>query len=112
MQITAYQIVQFILIGIILVYLIYYVYTILFDKKYQPKAWQDAVKKGHVSKRLQKLEKNYPDKVIIEEQGLRDGLQNENGIYPVEKKLEVIDALVAAGATRLGCSVSVDLFEE
>jgi len=63
MQITAYQIVQFILIGIILVYLIYYVYTILFDKKYQPKAWLDAVKKGHVSKRLQKLEKNYPDKV-------------------------------------------------
>ena len=63
MQITAYQIVQLVLIGIILVYLIYYVYTILFDKKYQPKAWQDAVRNGRISKSLQKLEKNYPDKV-------------------------------------------------
>jgi hydroxymethylglutaryl-CoA lyase len=43
----------------------------------------------------------YPDKVIIEEQGLRDGLQNENGIYPLEKKLEVIDALVEAGIKRI-----------
>lgn len=63
MQITLYQIVQIILLGIILVYLIYYVYTVLFDKKYQPKAWQDAVKNGRISKQLQKLEKNYPDKV-------------------------------------------------
>ncbi len=43
----------------------------------------------------------YPDKVIIEEQGLRDGLQNEKVIYPVEKKLEVIDALVEAGMKRI-----------
>lgn len=63
MQITLYQIVQIILLGIILVYLIYYVYTVLFDKKYQPKAWQEAAKNGQISKQLQKLERNYPDKV-------------------------------------------------
>jgi O-methyltransferase len=63
MQITLYQLVQIILLGIILVYLIYYVYTVLFDKKYQPKAWQDAVKKGLVSAELRKKESRYPDKV-------------------------------------------------
>jgi O-methyltransferase len=63
MQITLYQLVQIVLLGIILVYLIYYVYTVLFDKKYQPKAWQEAVKQGSVSKKLQKAERNYPDKV-------------------------------------------------
>jgi len=51
------------LLGIILFYLIYYVYTILFDKNYQPKAYQAAVKHGSVSQVLKKAEKNYPDKV-------------------------------------------------
>jgi len=63
MQISLYQIVQMVLIAIILVYLIYYVYTVLFDKKYQPRAWQEAVKRGQVTKTLQKTENNYPDKV-------------------------------------------------
>jgi len=63
MQITLYQIVQVVLLGIILFYLIYYVYTILFDKNYQPKAYQLAVKKGEVSAVLRKVEKKYPDKV-------------------------------------------------
>lgn len=63
MQITLYQLVQVILLGIILIYLVYYVYTVLFDKKYQPKAWQDAVKKGNVLRSIQKVEKSYPDKV-------------------------------------------------
>lgn len=38
MKITLYQIVQIVLLSIILFYLIYYVYSILFDKNYQPKA--------------------------------------------------------------------------
>jgi O-methyltransferase len=63
MQITLYQLVQIVLLGIILVYLIYYVYTVLFDKKYQPKAWQDAAKKGLISPGLKKTETRYPDKV-------------------------------------------------
>jgi len=65
MQISLFQIVQAVLLGIILVYLIYYVYTVLFDKKYQPKAWQEASKNGSISKSLQKAERNYPDKVRV-----------------------------------------------
>ncbi len=43
----------------------------------------------------------YPDQVILEEQGLRDGLQNEKVIVPVEKKLELIDELADAGIKRI-----------
>ena len=63
MQITLYQIVQVVLLGIILFYLIYYVYSVLFDKNYQPKAYRAAVKNGEVSDTLRKYEKKYPDKV-------------------------------------------------
>lgn len=63
MQITLFQIVQVVLLGIILFYLIYYVYSILFDKNYQPKAYKAAVKNGRISLKLRKYEKKYPDKV-------------------------------------------------
>ena len=43
----------------------------------------------------------YPKKVVIEEQGLRDGLQNETKLVSTEKKLEIIDALVDAGVKRI-----------
>ena len=39
----------------------------------------------------------YPQNIIIEEQGLRDGLQPETVMVPTPKKLAVIDTLVAAG---------------
>ena len=44
---------------------------------------------------------HYPDRVIIEEQGLRDGIQNEKRIIPTDRKLELIDALIDAGVTRI-----------
>jgi len=44
---------------------------------------------------------NYPEKVIIEEQGLRDGLQNEKALVPLEKKLALINAVVQAGVKRI-----------
>ncbi len=44
---------------------------------------------------------NYPKNVIVEEQGLRDGLQSEKEIYPLEKKLELIDEIAAAGIKRI-----------
>ena len=44
---------------------------------------------------------NYPGSVVIEEQGLRDGLQSEARVVPTEKKLEIIDALVEAGVQRI-----------
>jgi len=44
---------------------------------------------------------NYPKKVIIEEQGLRDGLQSEKALVPKERKLELINAVVDAGVKRV-----------
>ncbi len=43
----------------------------------------------------------YPQRVVIEEQGLRDGIQGETSFVPTVKKLEIVDALVAAGLTRI-----------
>jgi len=43
----------------------------------------------------------YPKQVIIEEQGLRDGLQNEKTLVPHEKKLELINAVIDAGVKRV-----------
>ncbi len=39
--------------------------------------------------------------IILEEQGLRDGLQTQTQIVPTRKKLEYIDRLVAAGLSRI-----------
>ena len=43
----------------------------------------------------------YPKEVLIEEQGLREGLQSEKTIVPTEKKLELINAVVDAGLKRV-----------
>lgn len=43
----------------------------------------------------------YPKKVTITEVGPRDGLQNEKGEVPTAGKVELIEGLVAAGATRI-----------
>jgi O-methyltransferase len=57
-----YQIIQLILLLIIFAYLLYYAYTLLFERKYQPKGWKKAVKEGKVSKELMKAERKYRDK--------------------------------------------------
>ena len=44
---------------------------------------------------------SYPTKVVIEEQGLRDGLQSEEKVVPTAKKLEFIDILIDAGVQRI-----------
>jgi hydroxymethylglutaryl-CoA lyase len=49
-----------------------------------------------------------PKAVIIEEQGLRDGLQNEAKVLPTEKKLEIIDAMIDAGVKRIQVASFVD----
>jgi len=43
----------------------------------------------------------YPSEVIIEEQGLRDGLQSESTLISTEQKLAAIDRLVGAGLRRI-----------
>ena len=42
-----------------------------------------------------------PERIVIEEEGLRDGLQNEKRIFSVEEKLRFIHDLEAAGVKRL-----------
>jgi hydroxymethylglutaryl-CoA lyase len=44
---------------------------------------------------------NYPKKVVIEEQGLRDGFQSEKKLVPLEMKLSHIDSLIEAGLKRI-----------
>jgi len=44
---------------------------------------------------------HYPTHVVIEEQGLRDGLQPEKIIIPTDKKLELINAVADAGVKRI-----------
>jgi hydroxymethylglutaryl-CoA lyase len=43
----------------------------------------------------------FPERVVIEEQGLRDGLQPEKVIIPTERKIELINAVADAGVQRI-----------
>jgi len=43
----------------------------------------------------------YPPTIVIEEQGLRDGLQGENLLIPTARKLELIEAIADAGLKRI-----------
>ncbi len=44
---------------------------------------------------------SYPPKIVIEEQGLRDGLQSEKPFMPTDKKLEIIGVVADAGIKRI-----------
>ena len=44
---------------------------------------------------------DYPKSVVIEEQGLRDGLQGEDKVVPTAKKLEIINAMIRAGIKKI-----------
>lgn len=57
-----FQIIQVALLLIIFAYLLYYLYTLLFDKSYLPKAWKKSLKEGRVSKELASAEAKYRDK--------------------------------------------------
>lgn len=43
----------------------------------------------------------YPPNIVIEEQGLRDGLQGENLLIPTARKLELIETIADAGLKRI-----------
>ncbi|MGD8992148.1 MAG: hydroxymethylglutaryl-CoA lyase [Desulfobacterales bacterium] len=51
---------------------------------------------------------SYPSGVVIEEQGLRDGLQSEQKLVPTAKKLELIDVLIDAGVRRIQITAFVN----
>ena len=44
---------------------------------------------------------SYPPKIVIEEQGLRDGLQIEKPFIATDKKLEIIEVIADAGIKRI-----------
>ena len=44
---------------------------------------------------------SYPPKIVIEEQGLRDGLQSEERFVPTDKKVEIIGLVADAGLKRI-----------
>jgi hydroxymethylglutaryl-CoA lyase len=44
---------------------------------------------------------SYPKNIVIEEQGLRDGFQNEKKFVPTAKKLEIIGVIADAGIKRI-----------
>ena len=51
---------------------------------------------------------SYPPYIVIEEQGLRDGLQNQKKSVPTVKKLEIIGMLADAGIKRIQVTSFVD----
>ena len=56
-----FNIIQLGLLAILLAYFLYYVYTMLFEKSYQPLQWKTELKKGSISKELKKAERKYKD---------------------------------------------------
>jgi len=63
MGVPVFQLLNFSLILIVLVIFIRFMWDVFFDNNYKPAGWQHAVQEGMISKRLQQLERNYPDKV-------------------------------------------------
>ena len=59
---TTLNIIQLVLLGILIAFGIYYVFSTFFSKEYQPLLWREFVKKGLIGSKLQKLERKYKDK--------------------------------------------------
>ncbi|MCK4638123.1 MAG: hypothetical protein KAT33_01760, partial [Bacteroidales bacterium] len=62
-SVSIFQIINISLIALVLFFLIKYLWSIFFDKNYQPVVWTYKIKSGEISKELIRLEKNHPDKV-------------------------------------------------
>jgi len=93
MKISLFQIINYSLILLVLVLFIRYIWDVLFDRNYQPVAWQLARKEGRLTQILKKLERNYSDKVRFfnwwfqVERLKRDGIPGafaELGVYKGE----------------------------
>ena len=91
-----------ILVLVVLILLVRYAWGIFFDRNYRPVEWDYARKNGMISRELDKLERNYPDKVRFYnwwfqvERLKRDGVPGdyaELGVYKGEsaKILHLMD---------------------
>jgi O-methyltransferase len=58
-----FELISIALLLLVLILLVRYTWGIFFDTNYRPVEWENARKKGLISKELNRLERNYPDKV-------------------------------------------------
>lgn len=65
MHLPVLQLVNFVIILVVLVFLIRYSWDIFFGETYEPPAWEKARKDKQLSPELLKFSKNYPDKVRL-----------------------------------------------
>jgi O-methyltransferase len=65
MHLPLFQLFNFSIILIVLIFLVKYVWDMFFGETYEPPAWEKARKDGHISRELLKLSRNYPDKVRL-----------------------------------------------
>jgi len=63
MNLTPFQIINFLIILVVLALIIRYAWGVMFDKNYQPDDWQAEVKAEKIPLSLIRLEKQYADKV-------------------------------------------------
>ncbi len=90
MHFPLFQLINFSIILVVLIFLIKYVYDIFFGETYAPPAWTKAIKSGLISRDLLKLVRNYPDKIRFHtiwlqvQRVLSEGIQGdfaELGVY-------------------------------
>jgi len=90
---TLFQIISAALVLLVIILLVRYAWGIFFDKNYRPVEWEHARERGLVSNELDRLERNYPDKVRFfnwwfqVERLKRDGIAGdfaELGVYKGE----------------------------
>ena len=65
MHFPLFQLFNFAIILIVLIFLIKYVWDMFFGETYEPPAWEKARKEGIISRELLKASRNYPDKVRL-----------------------------------------------
>jgi len=63
MPVSIFQIINFTIIFVVLIFLLRYAWGMFFDDSYEPAEWAHQKKQGKISRDLLKLEKNYADKV-------------------------------------------------
>jgi O-methyltransferase len=62
MEMSIFNIIQLFLLAILVIFGIYYFYSELFGRNYEPLIWKEEVRKGNISTELFKASKQYSDK--------------------------------------------------
>lgn len=65
MHLPVFQLINFSIILIVLIFLVRYLWDMFFGESYEPPAWENARKQGKLSRELLKASRNYPDKVRL-----------------------------------------------